>query len=851
MNQFKDIFVGLKKVKNKRVTNLQKCIRVSGKHNDLEEVGVDTYHHTFFEMMGNWSFEDYGKKEAILWAWELLTKVWQLSPSKLYVTVYKTDHEAKNLWEKLTNIDKNRILKFDEKDNFWEMGETGPCGPCSEIHYDKGVGHCDCKDNSTCGVNQCERYVEIWNLVFMQYNRLPSGDLVSLKNISIDTGMGFERIVAILQNKSSNYDTDLFLPLIKKIENISKKKYSQSKIISISMRVIVDHIRTLVFSIGDGVSPSNEGRGYVLRRILRRAIIYGRNLHFNAPFLYKIGHCLIGQMKNYYPEIQEQKDIILSKIEEEEALFYRTLDKGIKTLKSMIKETKLKNQTQLSGNNAFLLYDSYGFPLDLTSLITKENKLSLDKFRFDELMKIQKQKSKGNKNQDHSKFHLIHILSKLNHPTLYLGEKLTQCVAKLIAIITIENFPRSIKSTHQLNNLEDSFYLIYDQSVFYSESGGQVGDQGLIKDQQEHTLFQVLDTIKQESYVLHRVKLINKNGLNITINQKHQLAYNIELRQNIRRNHSATHLLNQALREQLGKHIKQSGSLVNAEKLRFDFTHNKSLSKSEIDLIERKINQNIMLDHSVGNEELPIEKAKQKGALSFFGDRYGDIVRIINMGKSIEFCGGSHVKHTSQIGSFRVINEMSVASGIRRIEAVTGEEAYKYSLKDKENIEAINQLLQIDTIINAKKKITSLIEENKIYKKQIENIEIKNLKQITEKKETIKINSVYLLLHFISNDLASLNNIRSLIDELKNERKSTVILFILTQTNINKIVFFCGVTPDIVGKNKKIHAGEIVKYAASFCHGKGGGRPDFAQAGGFLIDNLDELQKNIIDYFKN
>lgn len=796
MNQFKDVFLGIGTREYKRAANTQKCIRVSGKHNDLEEVGFDTYHHTFFEMLGNWSFGDYYKKEAIEWAWELLTEIWKLPKERLYATVYKTDDEAFNCWKTITDINPEHILRFDEKDNFWEMGDTGPCGPCSEIH----INLSDNPDDASLVNAGSPLCIEIWNLVFIQYNRLPDGSLEPLKDKFVDTGMGFERICAVLQNKKSNYDTDIFTPLIRRIEELTNKKYD-SENNQIAMRVISDHIRTLTFAISDGALPSNEGRGYVLRRILRRASRFARKLEMHEPMIYKIVPTLVETMGDVFPEIKQNQKQVEEVIKAEEESFGETLDRGLEIFDSIIKKLKSENLNVISGEDAFKLYDTYGFPLDLTELMAREIGFTVDKNRFEELMENQRTRSRETKKF----FGSPAILGKVDVSNLkkveFLGYDKLDAEGKVIA--------------------QETDLIVLDQTPFYGESGGQVGDTGKII--YDNYLIDVVDTQREGDLIIHKIDKVDFDLMDKTV----KAVVDKLRRKSIMRNHSATHLLHKALREILGNHVKQAGSLVEPMRLRFDFTHYKKLSKDEIEAIEQLINEKIrealpLIHH----RNIPFEEAKKMGALMFFGDKYGERVNVVQFGDfSMEFCGGTHVSNTSEIGLLKIVSEGSISSGVRRIEAVTGEGVEKYIDEQLQKLDELSEKYEqlLEEKLQLEKEVARLRLQEKV--KEIDSF-------ITNKKQ---IDGFAVVSGIVNVD--NMDQLKELGDVLRDKLKSGVGL--LASTFENKVSFVCVVTDDLI-KGKKLSAGKIVGEVAKFVGGGGGGRPHLATAGGKEISKLSE-----------
>ncbi len=796
MNQFKDVFLGLGTREYKRAANTQKCIRVSGKHNDLEEVGFDTYHHTFFEMLGNWSFGDYYKKEAILWAWELLTEIWKLPKERLYATVYQTDDEAFNCWKTLTDINPDHILRFGEKDNFWEMGETGPCGPCSEIH----INLSDNPDDASlvnAGTPEC---IEIWNLVFIQYNRLPDGTLEPLKDKFVDTGMGFERICAVLQKKRSNYDTDIFKPLIEKIEELTGKKYD-SMDNQIAMRVIADHIRTLTFAIADGALPSNEGRGYVLRRILRRASRFARKLEIHEPIIYKIVPTLVELMGDVFSEIKQNQKHVEEVIKAEEESFGETLDRGLEIFDSITKKLKSENSTVISGEDAFKLYDTYGFPIDLTELMAREIGLTVDKQRFEELMENQRTRSRESKKF----FGAFAVTGKIDTSTL-----------KKVEFVGYDKLETESKVIAQEGDL-----LVLEQTPFYGEAGGQVGDTGKIL--YNNYAFDVFDTQREGDLIIHKIDKIDFDLMDKSV----RAIVDKLRRKAIMRNHSATHLLHKALREILGSHVKQAGSLVEPSRLRFDFTHYKKLSKEELEAIEQLINEKIRESLPlIHHRNIPFEEAKKMGALMFFGDKYGDRVNVVQFGDfSMEFCGGTHVSNTSEIGLLKIVSEGSISSGIRRIEAVTGEGVEKYIDEQLQKLSELSE--KYEQLLEEKTKLEKEISQLKL-KEKIRDIEF----LLSQKKQ---IDGFSIVTGIV--DVENIEQLKALGDVLRERLKNGVGL--LASTFEDKVSFVCVVTDNLI-KERKLSAGKLVGEIAKIVGGGGGGRPHLATAGGKEVSRLNE-----------
>ncbi|MBN1637698.1 MAG: alanine--tRNA ligase, partial [Ignavibacteriales bacterium] len=680
MNQFKDVFLGKGTRDYTRAADTQKCIRVSGKHNDLEEVGHDTYHHTFFEMLGNWSFGDYYKEEAIVWAWELLTEIWKLPKERLWATVYKTDDESFEIWKTKTDINPNHILRFGEKDNFWEMGETGPCGPCSEIHINL-TDDLENKNLVNAGTADC---IEIWNLVFIQYNRDLKGHLHELPQKHVDTGMGFERLCAVLQNtppSSDNYSTDVFSPILKKISEISNKEYNKDN--KSSFQVIADHIRSLTFAIADGAVPSNEGRGYVLRRILRRAARYGRKLNLHEPFLFKLVDFLVKTMGDVFPELKNNQSTIEKIIKAEEVSFNATLDRGIELFEKLANRLIAENKKVIGGEDIFLLFDTYGFPVDLINIMAKEKEIQLDEKRFNELMNEQKEKArKSSKMKNQINEIALHSLDDFN-----ISENVEQ---EFLGYDKLESISKVIGTKSD----DKILYLIVDKTPFYAEGGGQIADTGEVEI--DGNVLRVVNCIKVEDKFVHIIE--NEKQIPIRNNAEAILKVNRNRRWDVMRNHSATHFLHKALREVLGTHVQQSGSYVGPDRLRFDFTHFEKPKDEELEKIEQiineKIRENLELNHLRG---IPFDEAKKMGALMFFGDKYGEKVNVVQFGDyTLEFCGGTHVGNSSQIGMIKIVSESSIAAGMRRIEAVTGRGVEEYIKVQNEKInEEENKLFSL------------------------------------------------------------------------------------------------------------------------------------------------------------
>jgi alanyl-tRNA synthetase len=812
MNQFKDVFLGTGTRDYKRAADTQKCIRVSGKHNDLEEVGRDTYHHTFFEMLGNWSFGDYYKEEAITWAWELLTDVWKLPKERLWATVYTTDDEAFEIWQTKTDINPKHILRFAEKDNFWEMGETGPCGPSSEIH----INLSDDPDNPNLVNADSPECIEIWNLVFIQYNRDKEGKLHDLPMKHVDTGMGFERVCAVMQNKFSNYDTDVFQPLIQKISQIAGIKYELEEH-QIAMRVIADHVRTLTFAIGDGAVPGNEGRGYVLRRILRRASRYGRKLNLTKPFMYKLVDRLVQTMSDIFPEIKTNQQNIEKIIKAEEESFGTTLDRGIELFENVASKVKSESKKIISGEEVFKLYDTFGFPVDLTNIMAEEKGLQIDEAKFNKLMQQQKERArKVTKDKlaasDISEDSFKDFNIDSNTPTEFLGYDNLESEAIILGS----------------KNINGKTLVVLDKTPFYVEAGGQINDYGTITLNGE--TLNVIDLKKINNQVVHVLE--NENNVELKKGEKVLVKVDRKRRLDIMRNHSATHLLHAALRKVLGNHVKQAGSYVGPDRLRFDFSHFQKLTEDELqkveDLVNQKLFESIDLTH---HRNIPFDKAKEMGANMFFGDKYGDKVNVVQFGDfSMEFCGGVHVKNSSQIGLFKIISESSIASGVRRIEAVTGEGVEKFVRNQEAKIK--KQKEKIEQILEEKKKLEKELAELKLQEK------LGGIDSIISSPKMV--NDINVFKGKV--DANNMDELKSMGDELRNKIKSGIGLLISDVGG--KVGIVCIVTDDLI-KDKKIMAGKIVGEVAKLVGGGGGGRPHLATAGGKDVEKIGDALENV------
>ncbi len=815
MNQFKDIILGNRIPESRRVANSQKCLRVSGKHNDLEEVGHDTYHHTMFEMLGNWSFGDYFKKEAIEWAWEYLVEVLKIDPANLYATVFEgspeegleRDEEAAVIWEKF--LPKDHILNGNKHDNFWEMGDTGPCGPCSEIHIDsRSKTEKDKIPGSELVNKDHPQVIEIWNLVFMQYNRKSDQSLQPLPAKVIDTGMGFERLVRTLQGKHSNYDTDVFQPIIKEISAITGKKYGEDEKTDIAMRVVSDHIRTIAFSIADGQLPSNAKAGYVIRRILRRAVRYAYTiLNRKEAFLYKLIPVLIESMGEAYPELEAQKSLIEKVIIEEEESFLRTLDTGIKLLDKIISDAKATGKTQISGVDAFTLYDTYGFPLDLTELILRENGMTVNNGEFNSEMEKQKARARNAATVEKGDWIVLR-----EGETKFVGYDFTEHEASILRYRPVKQKGGTI------------FQIVLDKTPFYAEMGGQTGDRGVLTNKAETV--DVIDTKNENGLIVHIAKHLPNHPESPVI-----ARVDMDKRRASEANHTATHLLDGALREVLGKHVEQKGSLVSPEGIRFDFSHFQKITDEELRRVERLVNEKIREDLPLQEyRELPIEEARKLGAIALFGEKYGDKVRVVQFGRSVEFCGGVHAASTGRIGMFKIISESSIAAGIRRIEARTGRAVEEMLYDFQDTISTLKNIFQGSSVEIAAKKA---IEENSSLKKQIEELIREKAARIKDKlvEQAIEIEGIRVVSTVMP---ASAALVKDITFGIRAEYPKSTIIVIGSHEN-GKPMITVSVSDDLTSR---FNAGQMVREAAKLIQGGGGGQPHFATAGGKNSEGL-------------
>ncbi len=818
MVQFKNIFLGLEKRDYTRAVTAQRCVRAGGKHNDLDTVGRTARHHTFFEMMGNFSFGDYFKKDAILFCWDFITNVLELPKDKLYATVYEKDDEAFALWKNETDINPQQILRIGEKDNFWAMGPTGPCGPCSELFIDRGPQYtCDAP---VCGIGHCDcdRYMEIWNLVFMQFDRQEDGMLLPLPTPSIDTGMGLERVASVMQQVDSNYDTDLLKGLINKLSQLCGKSYDKGEA-GFPFRVVADHARSCSFLIADGVIPSNEGRGYVLRRILRRAVRFGKILGLNEPFLYKMVDDVCLSLGDAYPIVIEKKDIISKMIKIEEERFLLTLNEGLALAEDIIAKTKAKGEKVISGKDAFTLYDTFGFPVDLTKDMAEENSLTVDEAGFEKAMDEQRAKARQARMEENLDDEINELAALLvSMPAnKFVGYETINADTTIKAIIIGNQIVQEAKK-------DDRGWLVLSENPFYAESGGQIGDIGQV--QAGDAYLEIMDSKKLAGGVMVQKFLVLKGS--VETGKAVRAEVDSKFRNAVTANHSATHLLHQALRQQLGDHVQQSGSAVDDKRLRFDFSHFNPVTSEELEKIETEVNEKIFANLPIECTQMPIEEAKQLGALAFFGDKYGDIVRVVKIGDySQEFCGGTHCQRTGQIGLIKIISESGVAAGLRRIEALTGKEAVSYYKEQEKRLAKIADILKTQ-ISEAEKRVSKIVEENHKLTKAMEQAkEQKAQKSMADMLQAAtEINGLQVLIAQ-ADAVQDMPTLRTAIDFLRNKGVDVIIL---AATDGVKVFITAAVSD--AGQVKGIFAGDIVKEVAAVCGGSGGGKKDMAQAGG-------------------
>ena len=826
MVQFKNVFLGQERLPYARAASAQKCLRISGKHNDLEAVGRDTYHHTFFEMLGNWSFGDYYKAEAIEWAWRLLTREWGLPRDNLYATVYLDDDQAEELWRKISGLPRERVSRFGAKENFWEMGETGPCGPCSEIHLDRGPMACDKQALSghECRVNgDCARFIELWNLVFIQYNRKENRELEELPSKHVDTGMGLERITAVLQNVLSNYDIDYMRALTATTERLTGKRYGADPMTDISFRVIDDHARAVSFLIADGVMPSNEGRGYVLRRLLRRAARHGRLIGLEQPFLYEVANTVTAVMGDAYPELRAEGERIITMIRSEEERFVETLEKGLALLEEATAKVKAANGRVLPGEVAFRLYDTFGFPLDLTEDILRGESMSVDQAGFEKLM--EEQRARGREARDTG---TLESKIQLDRPVCFIGYDRLEAQSSVLAIYA------GGAGRHEAVEGEE-IEILTAETPFYGESGGQVGDRGTITTARGD-MIEVIDTYHPTPQLTaHRGRVIKGR---VQLGDQVELAVDPKYRQRTKLNHSATHILHSVLRRELGQHVRQAGSLVTPERLRFDFNHSGALANEQRAIIEARVNQHIRDDASVSIEEISYDEAIRRGALAFFGDKYGERVRLVRIGDfSAELCGGTHVRASGEIGIFKLHSEAGVAAGVRRVEAFTGQGALDLIHSYEQRLREIGELVR-GSADDAVDKVKRLLERQRELEKEIEKLrgqyEKDQIPALLAKQTSV--NGAKVVISEV--EAVDAKRLRELADQLKQKLGSAVIVLAsASETDVNLVA---SVAQELT---RRYHAGNMIKELAAIVGGGGGGRPDFAQAGGKEPAKLAALLK--------
>ncbi|MBW1616363.1 MAG: alanine--tRNA ligase [Deltaproteobacteria bacterium] len=832
MVQFKRIFLGEEKRDYLRATTSQKCVRAGGKHNDLENVGYTARHHTFFEMLGNFSFGNYFKEKAVEYAWELITNIYKLPADKLFISIYKDDDEAFEIWNKNIGVPENRIVRLGEKDNFWAMGDTGPCGPCSEIHIDRGEEF-GCKKQGCATGCDCDRFLEIWNLVFMQFNKDKNGKLTPLPKPSIDTGMGLERITSVIQNVNTNYDTDLIMPIIKKAKELAGVKIGENREADIAMKVIADHSRAAAFLIGDGILPSNEGRGYVLRRIIRRAIRYGRNIGLIKPFLHKTSKTVLNIMEPAYPELLKAEDFITKIISSEEIRFSETLDNGLKLLNDTLAEMKEKKKNTIQGEVIFKLYDTYGFPVDIIKDVVRDANIALDIDGFEFKMETQKKKSKtvvsfSQAGEAYKK------LSSKGIKTEFIGYDNTSFSSEILSLI---KNGKELKSASENEEIE----IIAKTTPFYAESGGQAGDVGIITDKAEKFKIDIKNTVKDPAGIIIHKGIVTKGT--VEKGDKALFSANKETREKTCANHTATHILHYALRKVLGNHVKQAGSYVATDRLRFDFTHFSQVKKEQIEKIELIVNEKIIKNLSIKTQEMDAESAFKTGATALFEEKYGDIVRVVSIASfSKELCGGTHIKNTGAIGLFKITGETSIASGVRRIFAVTGNQALLSVQKTEKILLDAANLLK-DKPKNLFKRIQNLLDAQKNYEK--ENKKLKNLIAVksaeTSMDDFVEINGIKIIAK--KAEAENPEELREIADKFKDKIKTGIVVLASVSKTNNKVMLVAVVTKDITDR---FSANKIIKEIAAIVGGGGGGRPDMAQAGGSKPEKIEEALNAVL-----
>ena len=829
MVQFKRVFLGEEKRDYVRATTSQKCVRAGGKHNDLENVGYTARHHTFFEMLGNFSFGDYFKQGAVEFAWDLLTNGYGLPADKLWASIYLDDDEAYDLWSRVIGVPDDRIVRFGEEDNFWSMGDTGPCGPCSEILIDRGEQYGCGRPECTAGC-ECDRFLEIWNLVFMQFNRDASGKMTPLPKPSIDTGLGLERMVSLIQDVPTNFDTDLIFPIIEKAEQLAQVSMGDSSASDVALKVIADHSRAAAFLIGDGILPSNEGRGYVLRRIMRRAIRYGRNIGLERPFLYQTAGVVFEIMKSAYPELAEASAFITSVIKNEEARFLETLGTGMKLLNDTLAEIKARGENRVPGEVIFKLYDTYGFPVDIVRDVVRDENMSLDMDGFDRAMDTQRTRSRTVASFDSISDAYKNLSARGIKPE-FVGYDSLSCESKILLMVADG---REISEAAEGQSLE----VVTETTPFYAEAGGQVGDGGEISGQDCE--LEVIDTVKDPTgLIIHRAKVISGR---IQTGQAVQLQVDARKREATALNHTATHILHAALRQVLGDHVKQAGSLVAPDRLRFDFTHFSQVDTADLDAVERIVNRRIQENIPTEIQEMDADDAFKTGATALFEEKYGDRVRVVSLTDfSKELCGGIHTSRTGNIGIFKIVSETSVSSGVRRIEAMTGESALAHTQKMSGIVQDTARLLR-EKPQAVVARVKKLLAEVKILEKEVQHLKAKLASQSADASAdaAVSVNGVNVVSRRVAVDTTAA--LRDLADQFKEKIKSGVV--VLGSSAGDKAMLIAVVTKDLVGQ---YHAGRIIKEVAAVVGGSGGGRPDMAQAGGNQPQELDSALDKVYE----
>ena len=834
MNQFKDTFTGAEKRSYTRAASCQKCVRAGGKHNDLENVGFTARHHTFFEMLGNFSFGDYFKEEAITMAWEFVNKHLKLPQDKIYVTVFETDDEAEKIWTDKVGFPKERIYRFGEKDNFWSMGEVGPCGPCSEIFFDRGEQYA-CGTECGLGVCECDRYMEFWNLVFMQYNKDKDGNMTPLPKPSVDTGMGLERIAGILQKTDTNYEIDSFVEILEKAASLAGKKYDPAAKDAFNYRVIGDHSRATSFLIGDGVMPSNEGRGYVLRRIIRRAVRYGKNLGFEKPFLYQICEFVIDQMKDAYPELADKKSFVMKAVQAEEEQFFKTLERGLTLLDEEL--AKLKGK-QLSGDVAFRLYDTFGFPVDLTRIICEEKGLGVDEDGFHKAMAKQKEQSRqnwkgaGGEATDTRYHELAESLKSAGTMPKFVGFEQLSAEGECLAILASDEDGKP--SVDVLSKEGSTAELVFSTTPFYAEGGGQVGDKGTVSGHGFEG--QVLDVRKPvDDLFVATVKVIKGS---IEVGKTYTQQTDQEKRKLTERNHTATHMLHWALRDTLGDHVQQKGSLCNEDLLRFDFSHFQALTADEIAEVENKINQRIWNNSSVSKAEMAKDEAVAAGAIAFFGEKYGEKVRVVKVGEfSTELCGGCHVESTSEINLFKIVSEASIASGVRRITAYTSKKAFQYLAEQDQAARLVKDRFKVTTGEEVLARIEKMGAVEKDLRRQLDELKSKNIARELDTlvDQASPVGDTKLLTYLVPEDEQGVKTLRDVTEKVRQKDENIILVLGMAQAKSGKALLLVAKGKDVA---KSFKSGDLIKVLAPHIDGRGGGKPDMAQAGGTKVEGV-------------